>query len=40
MRFFFYGTLLDSDVASLVLGRRCRPAPSCRRRCPAMPAAA
>ena len=26
MRFFFYGTLLDSDVASLVLGRRLPPA--------------
>lgn len=25
MRFFFYGTLLDSDVASLVLGRRLPP---------------
>ena len=26
MRFFFYGTLLDSDVAALVLGRRLPPA--------------
>jgi hypothetical protein len=26
MRFFFYGTLLDRDVASLVLGRRLPPA--------------
>lgn len=25
MRFFFYGTLLDSDVAALVLGRRLPP---------------
>jgi len=25
MRFFFYGTLLDSDVTSLVLGRRLPP---------------
>ena len=25
MRFFFYGTLLDRDVASLVLGRRLAP---------------
>src|SRR5205814_6850355 len=25
MRFFFYGTLLDHDVASLVLGRRLPP---------------
>ena len=25
MRFFFYGTLLDGDVASLVLGRRLPP---------------
>jgi len=25
MRFFFYGTLLDYDVAALVLGRRLRP---------------
>ena len=25
MRFFFYGTLLDRDVASLVLGRRLPP---------------
>lgn len=26
MRFFFYGTLLDQDVAALVLGRRLPPA--------------
>lgn len=26
MRFFFYGTLLDHDVAALVLGRRLSPA--------------